>query len=155
MEKEKLIKQLAQRKVYEHFFSNAWEDGWPEDPEEFIAQYYGYENCLELSPSMEVWEPYESYTIDALIQLMAEFQKMLLDFYKEAARIQNIPPLSVKCKETYVEDDNQYWTKDCVYDATNLGDGEYAISTDLGGIGHVGPAYIIDNFDEYFEIVKE
>lgn len=62
----------------------------------------------------------------------------------------------VQCTQTYVEDDNEYWTEGRYYEAEYLSDEEwtYAIETNFGGVGKVGPDYMLDDFDEYFKIVE-
>lgn len=62
----------------------------------------------------------------------------------------------VQCTQTYVEDDNEYWTEGHYYEAEYLSDEEwtYAIETNFGGVGKVGPDYMLDDFDEYFKIVE-
>lgn len=150
---DKKIKELARQKAFEHFFSNIGDEDWPKNPDAFLENCD--DGCLagELFPEMVVWEPFENYSIAALKQLMSGFQKLLIDFYQEALAANNASPgLHVLCKESYVECGTQYWTAGCVYDATDLGDGEYSITTNLGSTGHVGPAYLLDNFDDYFEV---
>lgn len=55
------------------------------------------------------------------------------------------------CIQTYVEDDNEYWTEGRVYEFSQNGD-IYEIETNLGGVGKVGKGYMCDRFEEYFEI---
>ena len=150
---DKKIKELARQKAFEHFFSNVGEEDWPKNPDAFL------ENCdngclaLELFPEMEVCELFEDYSVGLLKQMIEDIYQTLLDFHQEALVANNASPgLHVLCKESYVECGSQYWTAGCVYDATDLGDGEYSIVTNLGRIGHVGPAYLLDNFDDYFEV---
>ena len=153
---DKKIKELARQKAFEHFFSNVGEEDWPENPDVFL------ENCdngclaVELFPEMVVCELFEDYGVGLLKQMIEDFYQTLLDFHQEALAANNALPsssgLHVLCKESYVECGTQYWTAGCVYDATDLGDGEYSIATNLGSIGHVGPAYLLDNFDDYFEV---
>ena len=150
---DKKIKELALQKAFEHFFSNVGEEDWPKNPDVLLESHDDGILAIELFPEMEVWEPFESYSVGELKQLMSDFQKLLLDFYQGALIASNdLSGLHVLCKKSYVECDIQYWTAGCVYDATDLGDGEYSIATDLGSTGHVGPAYLLNNFDDYFEV---
>lgn len=55
------------------------------------------------------------------------------------------------CIQTYVEDDNEYWTEGRVYEFSQNCD-IYEIETNLGGVGKVGKGYMCDRFEEYFEI---
>ena len=55
------------------------------------------------------------------------------------------------CIQTYVEDNNEYWTEGRVYEFSKNGD-TYEIETNYGGFGKVGKGYMCDCFDEYFEI---
>ena len=58
---------------------------------------------------------------------------------------------TVRCKQDYIEDENVYWSEGCCYDAEKLSDGNWSIKTDYGNWGNVGPDYMLDEFDEYFE----
>lgn len=65
--------------------------------------------------------------------------------------------ITVQCIQTYVEDDNEYWTEGRYYEAEYLSDEKwtYAIETNFDGVGKVGPNYMLDDFDEYFKVVNE
>ena len=61
----------------------------------------------------------------------------------------------VLCKESYWENDDQFWTEDKVYDANKNLDGTWTIETDFGTEGMVGRGYMLDDFNEYFEDVTK
>jgi hypothetical protein len=62
----------------------------------------------------------------------------------------------VQCTQTYVENDNEYWTKGHCYEAEYLSDEEYtyAIETNFGSVRKIRTRYTLENFDEYFKIVE-
>ena len=60
----------------------------------------------------------------------------------------------VKCITSYVEDCDEFWTEGNEYGAKHKRDGNWEIETNFGSIGCVGSGYMLDNFDEYFEIIK-
>lgn len=60
-----------------------------------------------------------------------------------------------KCILSYVEDGNEYWTKGSFYKFRKHKDGTFEIETNLGGRGRVGPGFMCDDFEEYFEVVWE
>lgn len=60
----------------------------------------------------------------------------------------------VKCIKSYVEDDEEYWSEGNIYNARKTNDG-WKIQTNLGNWGRVGSDYMLDNFDEYFELMEK
>ena len=105
----KKIKELARQKTFEHFFSNVGEEDWPENPDVLLESYDNGILAIELPPEMEVWEPFESYSVGELKQLMSDFQKLLLDFYQDALVTNNASPSSSVLQ-----------ISGCVYYATDL-----------------------------------
>ena len=63
--------------------------------------------------------------------------------------------LQVKCKKTYNEDGDEYWSEGNIYNATNLDGQNWSIITNFGNKGKVGPDYMLNDFDEYFEVLQE
>lgn len=63
--------------------------------------------------------------------------------------------LQVRCKKTYNEDGDEYWSEGNIYTATNLDGQNWSIITNFGNKGKVGPDYMLDNFDDYFEVLEE
>lgn len=61
---------------------------------------------------------------------------------------------TVFCTKTYIEDDVEYWTKGCYYDAIKHRDGNWSIKTNVGNIGGIGPAFMINDFDEFFYLIQ-
>lgn len=55
------------------------------------------------------------------------------------------------CIQTYIEDDNEYWTEGRVYEFRKDGD-TYEVQTNYQGYGKVGKGYMCDCFEEFFEI---
>lgn len=60
----------------------------------------------------------------------------------------------VLCTKTYIEDNNEFWTEGKKYKAHKRKN-EWLIETNFGDIGYVGEAYMLDDFDSYFELCKE
>lgn len=58
-----------------------------------------------------------------------------------------------KCICDYVEDDILYWTKGKLYEFHKHNDGNCDVKTNLGNWGAVGPDYLLEEIEEYFEIV--
>jgi len=67
--------------------------------------------------------------------------------------MENIEKKYVKCLCSYVEDENEYWTQGCTYEFQECGEGNYEIETNFGGHGCVGPDYMCNSFEEYFEVI--
>lgn len=66
---------------------------------------------------------------------------------------------TVRCTESYEEDNERYYTKGQIYKAKKEychgeWSGDWVIETDQGTEGHVGPSYLLEDFDENFEIVS-
>lgn len=59
----------------------------------------------------------------------------------------------VLCTKTYIEDNNEFWTEGRVYKA-RFEEDKWLIETNFGEIGFVGKAYMLDDFEAYFEEVK-
>lgn len=60
----------------------------------------------------------------------------------------------VLCTQTYIEDNTEYWTEGKKYNACHQED-RWLIETNFGEIGFVGKAYMLDDFEAYFELCKE
>lgn len=60
----------------------------------------------------------------------------------------------VLCTQTYIEDNTEYWTEGKKYNACHEDD-RWLIETNFGEIGYVGEAYMLDCFNDYFELCKE
>ena len=66
--------------------------------------------------------------------------------------------IKVKCIQDYMEDDDvgEAWSKGIIYDAQPVDSkGNRKIRTNQGNWGEVGPDFLLDDFDEYFEIITE
>lgn len=63
--------------------------------------------------------------------------------------------LQVRCKKTYNEDGDEYWSEGNIYTATNLDGQNWSIITNFDNKGKVGPDYMLNDFDEYFEVLQE
>ena len=60
----------------------------------------------------------------------------------------------VLCTKTYIEDNNEFWTEGKKYNARHEDD-RWLIETNFGDIGYVGEAYMLDDFDSYFELCNK
>lgn len=58
-----------------------------------------------------------------------------------------------KCIQDYVEDEELYWSKGCIYKMRKHRNGNYDIKTNFNSWGSVGADYLCDCFEEYFEVV--
>ena len=73
---------------------------------------------------------------------------------KNKAEIEISQYNKVLCKQTYIEDNNEFWTEGRVYKA-RFEEDKWLIETNFGDIGFVGEAYMLDDFEAYFELCKE
>ena len=61
---------------------------------------------------------------------------------------------TVLCIESYIEDGIEYWSKGKEYGAIKHHNGNWSIETNKGNVGGIGPAFLEENFEEYFMQVK-
>ena len=96
---EDRIKELAHQKTYEHFFCNVGDNDWPDDPDAFIdkTEFRSEEDeckAVELSyedeygKCMDIWEPFERYSVDSIVELMDNYEAGLIAFYREAKKME-------------------------------------------------------------------
>lgn len=90
------IKEMAHKEAFRHYFCNVDDYDWPDDPDAFMDKVESQnEECeaIELSyddeneKCMDVWAPFEKYTISAIRELMADFEIALINFYSEAKKL--------------------------------------------------------------------
>lgn len=97
------------------------------------------ENCLILSVNKIRFD-------GSRPRVAVKTEKRFKDFLKSYKK--------VLCTQTYIEDNNEFWTEGRVYNARHV-DGRWLIETNFGNIGCVGEAYMLDDFEAYFELCKE
>lgn len=92
------IKEMAHEEAFKHYFCNVGEDSWPDDPDAFMdkidSQSEEYEcEAVELmyedesEKSMDIWAPFELYSISDVRGLIADFETTLINFYEEAKKL--------------------------------------------------------------------
>lgn len=94
------------------------------------------ENCLILSVNKIRFD-------GSRPRVAVKTEKRFKDFIKSYKK--------VLCTQTYIEDNNEFWTEGRVYNARHF-DGRWLIETNFGEIGYVGEAYMLDDFDSYFKL---
>ena len=92
------IKEMAHKEAFRYYFSNVDDYDWPDDPDAFIEKvvWRSEEDECEVAElsyddengkCMDVWAPFENYTISAIRELMADFEIALINFYNEAKKL--------------------------------------------------------------------
>lgn len=92
------IKEMAHEEAFKHYFSNVDNHDWPDDPDAFMdkvdsqdeeyecgADELSYED--ENGKCMDIWAPFENHSISDMRGLMADFETALINFYKEAKKL--------------------------------------------------------------------
>lgn len=97
MEVNDKIKEMAHEEAFKHYFCNVGDYDWPDDPDAFMdkadqdeeyecgADELSYED--ENGKCMNIWAPFEHYSISDIRELMADFETALINFYKEAKKL--------------------------------------------------------------------
>lgn len=90
------IREMAHEEAFKHYFCNVGESDWPDDPDAFMdkvdrdeeyecgADELSYED--ENGKCMDIWAPFETYSISDMRELMADFEIALINFYNEAKK---------------------------------------------------------------------
>lgn len=96
----------------------------------------------------------KSGDMDSFMTRAKKYDDEILNKKKTENKFNKRLGIEVRCKESYIEDEEEYWTKGNIYNARKTDDG-WKIQTNLGNWGRVGPNYMLDDFNEYFEIVEK
>lgn len=89
------IKEMAHKEAFKHYFCNVDTFDWPDNPDAFMDKIESQnEECeceaIELSyddengKCMNIWAPFEHYTISDIQGLMVDFEVALINFYNRA-----------------------------------------------------------------------
>ena len=98
MEINDKIKEMAHEEAFKHYFCNVGEDDWPDDPDAFMDKIESQseeDECEaveliyddESGKCMDIWAPFELHSISNVRELIADFETALINFYKEAKKL--------------------------------------------------------------------